>query len=150
MARGAVLKTVGRDERFGGSIPLSAAILKKEKHMGENWIWVDGYKFTDENMQGHGRFQYELNKIYHQDGKIKICENGFHFSLTLKDAYNYIPYNIDWFKARFFKCEALVREEDKLKYGTSALDPYYGSIETVDKLVAKEILLTEVLIQRMF
>lgn len=39
---------------------------------------VTGYKATDKNMQCRG-FQFELGKWHIHDGKIAMCESGFHF-----------------------------------------------------------------------
>ena len=39
-------------------------------------------------------FQYEVGKTYEIEGKLKICENGFHFCEELGDVfryYNFIP-----------------------------------------------------------
>lgn len=47
-------------------------------------IWVEGYKFTDDKMQGFGGFQFELNTVYKSE--ISECDRiytgeagGFHF-----------------------------------------------------------------------
>ena len=34
-------------------------------------------------------FKYEIGKSYHQDGKIKCCENGFHACTNPLDVFNY-------------------------------------------------------------
>ena len=113
----------------------------------EEWIWVDGYKGTDKNMQCKNNFQYEIGKTYTCDGKIKICDNGFHFCRDLDDAIKYISaiYN-----NRFFKVKGLVRKSDYEKYGEKEVLPldstyYYGlpNVDYHDKLVAKEITIVE-------
>ena len=114
----------------------------------EKWIWVEGYKGTDVNMQGHGNFQFELNKQYdiQNDKPINVCENGFHFGLTLKDVCNYYDIGNN---NRFFKVRALVREKDLNAYGTrdmpSYLSPwsFYCGNNIIDKLAAKSIILTK-------
>ena len=113
----------------------------------EKWIWVEGYKGTDANMQGHGNFQFELNKQYdiQNDKPINVCENGFHFGLTLKDVCNYYDIGNN---NRFFKVRALVREKDFNAYGNSMpsyLPPwsFYSINNIIDKLAAKSIILTE-------
>lgn len=114
----------------------------------EKWIWVEGYKGTDANMQGHGNFQFELNKQYdiQNDKPINVCENGFHFGLTLKDVCNYYDIGNN---NRFFKVRALVREKDFNTYGQrdipSYLSPwlFYSGNNIIDKLAAKSIILTK-------
>ena len=63
-----------------------------------------GYKGLDEDMVAiHGdEMQYELEKWYEVDGKIKPCENGFHFCKKLEDTHWY--YNL--FESRLFEIEA--------------------------------------------
>ena len=104
----------------------------------EKWIWVEGYKGTDANMQGHGNFQFELNKQYdiQNDKPINVCE----------DVCNYYDIGNN---NRFFKVRALVREEDFNSYGkdTFARVPFWSTspygLNKIDKLAAKSIILTE-------
>ena len=53
---------------------------------------VRGYKVTDKNMQCLG-FQYELGKKFVHDGKIAICESGFHFCKNLSDCFSYYSFS---------------------------------------------------------
>ena len=110
---------------------------KEEKE--EKWVWVEGYKGTDENMSCRN-FKYELGKQYDMpdDVDIEECANGFHLCLELKDVYSY--YNIGDGN-RYFKVRALVREEDRDKYGK--YDYFCLSLTYNDKIVAKSIILTE-------
>ena len=106
----------------------------------EEWIWVEGYKGVDQNMQGYGSFQYELGTEYTADGEIKACSNGFHFCLKLTDAFHYK----DCLTHRFFKVRAYVKKNDVDSYGTLiSFDGFraYGSI--INKLAAQKIILTE-------
>ena len=106
----------------------------------EEWIWVEGYKGTNNKMQGYGEFQFELNKEYHAKGDIELCANGFHFSLNLRDVNHYYS----WKKqSRYFKVKALVRRQDYKKYRKRYYDNYYWSDEPTDKLVSQKIILTE-------
>jgi hypothetical protein len=124
-----------------------ATFVKKEAETEpeEKWIWVEGYKGVDWNMQGYGGFQYELGTEYTVDGEVKECANGFHFSICLEDAFNYK----ERLTHRFFKVKAYVREEDFKTYGTRPrdyYDPYsYRSYREarIDKLAAQKIILTE-------
>lgn len=101
------------------------------------YIWVDGYKGTSKDMQGYNNFQYELGKEYTCEGTPQICENGFHFSLTLDDVFDYVKL---WeTQNRFFKVKALVRKSDYEKYGH--LDISGFSVGQINKLVAKSIIL---------
>lgn len=100
----------------------------------EEWIWVDGYKGTDKNMQCHDNFQYELGKRYDmpEDAEIRECSSGFHLCLNLSDVTRtYYPIGSG---NRFFRVRALVRKNDVRKYGRAV---GWGSIS--DKLVAKSI-----------
>lgn len=82
----------------------------------EKWIWVEGYKGTNKDLQGHGNYQFEVGKCYDMptDEEIEACHSGFHLSLNLKDVFKY--YNIGNGN-RFFKVKALVREKDFNEYG---------------------------------
>ncbi|MCK9272969.1 hypothetical protein M0P65_05470 [Candidatus Gracilibacteria bacterium] len=61
-----------------------------------------GYKATCE---GKCKDQlYEVGKTYTLDGKMKICERGFHFCQDLYDVFYYYPENKD---TKVFKVEAL-------------------------------------------
>lgn len=75
----------------------------------ENWVWVDGYKCTDKNMRGYNNFQYELNKQFNCDGKIKVGCNGFHFCKNIKD----LCYFGNVMSGRMFKVKALCNTNDK-------------------------------------
>lgn len=91
----------------------------------EKWIWVEGYKGTNKDMQGHGKYQFEVGKRYDMplDVEIQDCRTGFHLSLNMKDVFRHYPITNG---NRFFKVLALVREKDYLEYGTSKKDdPYF-------------------------
>jgi len=49
---------------------------------------VIGYKGFDENLRCHG-FQYEIGGEYQHDGKVVVCEQGFHFCEKPLDVLNY-------------------------------------------------------------
>lgn len=85
----------------------------------EKWIWVEGYKGTDKNLQGHGNYQFEVGKRYDMPTyeKIEACHSGFHLSLNLKDVFQYYKIGNG---NRFFKVKALVREKDFNEYGKGA------------------------------
>ena len=76
---------------------------------GRPYIWMDGYKGTDENMCCRG-LQYELNKEFICNGVPKICDNGFHFckhlGQVINNYYEFNGYN------RYFKVKALVPLND--------------------------------------
>lgn len=108
----------------------------------EEWIWVNGYKGMDKNMQCHGGFQYEVGKRYDmpEDAEIQACSSGFHMCMTLDHVFNYI---IVGGGNRFFEVKALVRKSDKHEYGSTRyrVDQHGWSVPTkvVDKLAAKSI-----------
>ena len=105
---------------------------------GEDWIWIDAYKGTDENMQGYDNFQFEIGKTFKAEGKISVCANGFHCCKRLREVFQHYS----WKKHpanRYFKVKALVRKADWEIYDTfSWLSP-----SNRDKIVAKEIIFLE-------
>lgn len=102
----------------------------------DKWIWVEGYKGTDKNLQGHDEYQFEVGKRYDMptDVEIKKCGAGFHLSLNTKDVFKHYPIGGG---NRFFKVKALVREKDLNKYGTYKNLGYFSG--KVDKLVSQSI-----------
>lgn len=52
---------------------------------------VKGYKAFNSDWTCKG-FQYEVGKTYKIDGKIKVCERGFHFCTKLIDCFAYYPF----------------------------------------------------------
>lgn len=135
---------------------------------GITYIWVEGYKGVDKNMQGYTNFQYELDKPFLYEGTPTICFGGLHFCLNIKDIFNYYKFN---FSNRYFKVKALVNKDEYLSYGSTStykhyvsynrvnsayISPYYNYREekddvgayyietvTINKLSAKVIILTE-------
>ena len=61
-----------------------------------------GYKGFDKDLKCRG-FQYEVGKTYEIDGKIELCERGYHFCKNISDCFRYY----DQSNARFAKIEAL-------------------------------------------
>lgn len=97
----------------------------------EEYIWVDGFKGTDMNIECRGH-RFEVGKVSKIDGDIEMCKNGFHFCTELKEVMNY--YSIvtnygEYTKNRFFKVRAKVKRRDyllskgeyKLKHTDSAM-----------------------------
>lgn len=126
-------------------IDFNEPLIPKPEEPKEEWIWVEGYKGVDMNMQGYGGFQYELGVEYSIDGEVKECYNGFHFSKNLGDVFNYR----DCLYNRFFKVKGLVKTSDVALYGKRIPynDDYYCFNAPIkDKLVAKKIILTEEII----
>lgn len=108
-----------------------------EKQQEEEWIWVEGYKGLNSDMTGYGGFQFELGTTYFVDGPVQMCENGFHLCLRLTDVLKYYNW-IDDTSYRYFKVKALVKKADKERCGI-----YTSCYARIDKLVAKQIVLTE-------
>lgn len=122
------------------ALDLELDTLNTSKEKEEEWIWVEGFKGTDKNMQGHNNFQYELNKQFDmpEDAVIEECHCGFHFSLTLTDVRPYYDIKNN---NRFFKVKALVRKKDYENYG---LYRYAGYLSiSSNKLAAKSIVLLQ-------
>ena len=114
---------------------------------------MKGYKGFNQDLTCLG-FQYEVGKTYHQDGNLKVCENGFHFCENLSDCFEF--YNK--FDSRFCEVEALgnvqkrinkiatldikiirelPREEvNKFIYGSGSGSGYgYGSGKNIQKIL---------------
>ena len=127
--------TVKETENKIIAAPLTPIEEEKPK---EEWMWVDGYKGTDENMRCLN-YQFEMNKCFDisDDKKVELCSHGFHLCLKLPDVFKY--YHIKN-NNRFFKVKALVRVDSVY------CEDYYGSICHVgmnNKLVAKSIIFTK-------
>ena len=60
------------------------------------------YKGTDKDMKCHGGFQYELGKMYTDDGAIRCGGSGFHSCKAPLDVFRYFAPN----KSRYFACLA--------------------------------------------
>ena len=84
--------------------------MANNKKTKEEWIWVDGFKGTDSNMQCRG-YQYELGKIHDIGAKVKVetCHSGFHICTSLSDVYKYYKIGDN---NRFFAVRAVVRKVD--------------------------------------
>ena len=101
----------------------------------DEWIWVEGYKGTDKDMQCKG-YQYELG-VQHdmpEGEEIQVCCKGFHLCLNLKDVFRF--YNVGEGN-RFFKVKALVKKIDYETYDNTFAIIYAFS---ESKLVAKSII----------
>ena len=49
---------------------------------------IKGWKNTNKDLKCRG-FQFEVGKEYHQDGRIELCGNGFHFHENRFDIFKY-------------------------------------------------------------
>ena len=110
----------------------------EEKVVGKDtneYVWIEGYKGTDEDMRGYNGFQYELGVEVSLPENVEpeVCKQGFHFCTELENVFYY--YNISKIH-RFFKCKALVKKEDAER----GFSTFYGSAK---KMVAKKIILTK-------
>ena len=65
---------------------------------------MKGYKALNLNMKAinGNHMKYEMNKWYHVDGEVILCENGFHFCKEL--FYTTLCYGYE--NCRFFEIEA--------------------------------------------
>lgn len=104
----------------------------------EKWVWVEGYKGTNKDLQGHGNYQFEVGKRYDMptDAEIEACHSGFHLSLNMKDVFQY--YKIGGGN-RFFKVKALVREKDLNNYGKKTGRNNWFVPDYYDKLASQSI-----------
>lgn len=128
---------------------ISATEVKSAKEQpAAEWVWVEGYKGTDKDMKCYNNFQFTLGEEYTKDGKIIMCENGFHFSPTLKQTFQfYTPYGEH--NNRFFKVKALINKNQMVEKNIAlffSTKPEYKIVPmklTDDKLVAKSIVFLE-------
>ena len=51
---------------------------------------IKGYKGFNKDLKCRD-FQYEVDKEYHTDGDIKVCDKGFHFCENPLDVWNFYP-----------------------------------------------------------
>ena len=109
--------------------------MNEETKEVEEYVWVDGYKGMDKNMQCYGGFQYEVGKRYDmpEGSDPEVCERGFHMCMTLTDVFEYVPIRDN---NRFFQVRALVRKKDMEAYGTPRS---WIILDRIDKLAAKSI-----------
>ena len=74
---------------------------------------MKGYKALNIDMSSaYGDMSYEIGKKYTITGKLKMCENGFHFCKCLEDIENHYPIT----KSRIFEIETdgkIIGEYDK-------------------------------------
>jgi hypothetical protein len=118
--------------------------LTEKAEVAREWVWVDGYKGTDENMKCKD-FQYEIGKSFTCDEKdVLLCESGFHLCLDIEDVFSY--YKIDG-KNRYFKVRALAEKNPQRPADTTGLmyfpiSSVYGNTMS-SKCVAKEIQIVE-------
>ena len=78
-----------------------------------------GYKGLDKDFKCRG-FQFEVGKTYQHDGKIKMCESGFHFCDTPLAVFEFYAPN----ESRFALVEAqgdILQDKDDHKFCTSTL-----------------------------
>ena len=80
---------------------------------------MKGYKAFNKNLTCRG-YQFEIGKEYTHNGKIAVCESGFHFCKSLADCYQFYPMEED---TRICKVEATgeVITEDNVKYCTNKI-----------------------------
>lgn len=107
--------------------------LEKKIERSKEWVWVEGYKGTDENMCCRG-YQFELGKQHDmdcEDEEISLCNTGFHLCKELTSVFNYYPVGAN---NRYFKVKALIEKRWNIDGG----DWIHG-----DKLVAKSIIFEE-------
>ena len=70
-----------------------------------DWIWIDAYKGTDENMCCLGK-QYRMGVEDHYDGNVVLGSKGYHVCADLAHCFKTYDYD---FSNRFFRVKALVK-----------------------------------------
>lgn len=74
----------------------------------QDWIWVDAYKGTDENMCCKGK-QYRMGVEDTYGDKVALGTKGYHVCTNLMHCFKTYDYD---FHNRFFKVRALVNAKD--------------------------------------
>ena len=82
---------------------------------------MKGYKALLKSMRSnYGDMTYELNKEYEIEGKLIMCENGYHFCKELINVFNYYPLD-----SRVFEIDTLdgeiIKKDDIDKYCTNKI-----------------------------
>lgn len=72
------------------------------------YIWVDAFKATDENMTCKGK-QYVMGIEDNYPGTVALGSKGYHVCTDLAHCFRTYDYN---FRNRFFKVQALVKASD--------------------------------------
>jgi hypothetical protein len=95
-----------------------------------------GYKMMESNMTCLG-FQYEIGKEYSLEGKLQICENGFHFC---ENPFNCLGYynNINGNK-RLFLVEALGKVINKYDKSVTNKIKIIEEIHDIEKFFVENI-----------
>jgi hypothetical protein len=124
-------------QRFYGESNTKSADGPTPVAVTDEWVWVDGFKATEENMMCRDQ-AYELGKTYTmpEDAKIVACKSGFHLCLKLEDVFKYYKIGKGH---RYFAVRALVRKSDVEKYGVMDWYAIVVSNDSRDKLAAKSI-----------
>ena len=85
--------------------------------MKKNIKGYKGFNLVDDKLvcSGDGYYmEYEVGKTYTHDGRVALCESGFHFCEQLKDVHGYYPLSEEFHV--FAEIEAsgiVIRGEDK-------------------------------------
>lgn len=53
---------------------------------------IEGWKVFDSNLQCRD-YQFEVGKIFEQEGAPVLCQHGFHFCVNLADCFNYYKFD---------------------------------------------------------
>ena len=80
---------------------------------------MKGYKAFNPDLTCRG-FQFEIGKEYTHDGKIAVCESGFHFCKSLADCYRFYPMD-ESTRICEVKATGEVITEDNVKYCTNKI-----------------------------
>lgn len=114
----------------------NAAYVESKTKETEEWVWVEGYKGMDKNMQCRDGFQYEIGKRYDmpEDVEVEVCQAGFHFCRHLGHVYQFYALGGG---NRFFKVRGLVKSEDDRIFADKLAAK---SIEIIAELTRDELL----------
>lgn len=95
-----------------------------------------GFKAMNKGMTSSYGYQFAIGETYKQEGKLKVCHNGFHFSGSARDCFDYYD-----FDQSTIICEIEAYGETDWTYNGNGVKKYCCSeIKILRQLSLKEVL----------
>ena len=106
------------------------------KAVEPEWIWIDAYKATDENMCCKGK-QYLLGVEDYYNGDVVLGSKGYHVCYEMEDCFREYPYA---YNRRYFAVKAFVKRTDFQYMNPNNTTLVAKAIKFVDELDYDEVL----------